>query len=189
MAVVDRPGYGASGAGQAAALAAQATRMLPVLEALGGGKPVCVMGHSYGGPVALWLAVHYPELVRAALLLHPVVDPNTMTFQWLRDTGKAVWPMLPGLLRVSTVEMNALPSDLAQLAQNAAQLRVPVRLVQGMRDWLAPPAHANFAEKHYPARFMTIERLPKGGHLTPFLQKPFVVDRLLGLLQTETAPR
>nr|WP_217354493.1 alpha/beta hydrolase [Ruegeria atlantica] len=35
-------------------------------------EPMDVIGHSFGGMLALWLAVEFPELVRSAVLIEPV---------------------------------------------------------------------------------------------------------------------
>lgn len=184
IAVVDRPGYGGSGAGTPEpTLAGQAARILPVLEAVGNGTPVVLLGHSYGGPVALQLAVHYPKLVRTAIVLHGVVDPNTVTFQWLRDFGRLFGKRVPALLRVSTAEMNALPKSLRALAADADKLRVPVRMIQGMRDFLAPKDHADFAQRTYPAAYLQVERHKRMGHLTPFTNRAFVTEVLLTALR------
>lgn len=189
LAAVDRPGYGQSTPGvPEPSLQRQAERLLPVVAHLAQAGRTWVLGHSYGGPVALWLAVHYPDLVAGATLLHPVVDPSTTTFQWLRNTGQVFWPVLPGLLKVSTIEMNALPSGLAAMAREAHRLQVPVDFVQGMRDFLAPPPHADFAERVYPAPYMAVERLPKGSHFTPFIQPTWVVDRVLAAAKANGTP-
>lgn len=43
-----------------------------LLEDLAGGRPVDVIGHSFGGTVALRLAVERPDLVRSLVLIEPV---------------------------------------------------------------------------------------------------------------------
>lgn len=183
MAAVDRLGFGLSQPGLAEPnLQRQAQALLPVLEALGKGQPVSLLGHSYGGAIVLWLALHYPALVRSAVLLHPLVSPEVVTFQWLRNAGSGLGRRVPAMLKVSTEEMNALPAWLARLADDAHRLERPVRMIQGMRDWLTPKGHADFAQRTYPASYFTVERHARLGHFTPFLNRDFVVEVLRNLL-------
>jgi len=71
--MADRPGHGYSGRPEASeTLEVQAAQMAGALKALAPGKPAVVVGHSYGGAVALRLALDYPELVKGLILLAPV---------------------------------------------------------------------------------------------------------------------
>lgn len=70
----DRPGHGWSDRLDAATPAAQAARIAEALAALDPG-PVTVLGHSWGGAVALALALDHPERVSALALVAPVALP------------------------------------------------------------------------------------------------------------------
>jgi pimeloyl-ACP methyl ester carboxylesterase/uncharacterized protein YjiS (DUF1127 family) len=75
----DLPGYGrspAAGAGEGG-LGVDAAPVTALIESLGG--PVHLVGHSYGGALALKIAATRPELVRSLCLIEPVV------FQLLRN--------------------------------------------------------------------------------------------------------
>lgn len=82
--MADRPGHGYSerfdGAEQ---LGLQARQMAGVLDALAPGERVVVVGHSFGGAVALRLALDRPELVSGLVLLAPV------THDW--GNGGTTW--------------------------------------------------------------------------------------------------
>jgi pimeloyl-ACP methyl ester carboxylesterase len=71
--MADRPGHGYSerfdGAQQ---LGAQARQMAGVLDALAPGEKAVIVGHSFGGAVALRLALDRPDLVSGLVLLAPV---------------------------------------------------------------------------------------------------------------------
>ncbi len=73
--MADRPGHGYSdrfdGAEQ---LGAQARQMAGVLDALAPGEKAVIVGHSFGGAVALRLALDRPELVSGLVLLAPVTN-------------------------------------------------------------------------------------------------------------------
>lgn len=86
----DMPGHGRSphwGAGSMHDLARDWG--VALLEEIGGGAPVDVFGHSFGGTVALRLAVERPDLVRSLTLFEPVMfvaaarDGDPAATEWL----------------------------------------------------------------------------------------------------------
>ncbi len=69
----DRPGHGHSERpGEAWRLGVQAGQMAGVLDTLAPAEQAVIVGHSYGGAVALRLALDRPDLVRGVVLLAPV---------------------------------------------------------------------------------------------------------------------
>ncbi|MEZ6000141.1 alpha/beta fold hydrolase [Hyphomonas sp.] len=71
--MADRPGHGHSRRPpRAETLAVQAAQMAGVLEKLVPEEQAIVVGHSFGGAVALRLALDRPELVKGLVLLAPV---------------------------------------------------------------------------------------------------------------------
>ncbi|MGB3624432.1 MAG: alpha/beta hydrolase [Henriciella sp.] len=71
--MADRPGHGYSERPEGSEqLAVQARQMAGVLQALAPGEKAVVVGHSYGGAVALRVALDYPDLVDGIVLLAPV---------------------------------------------------------------------------------------------------------------------
>lgn len=86
-------GYDAAGwpAGARTTLNAEAQRLLPTLAAAPGG--VHLIGHSYGGSVALQIALRWPGHVRSLTLYEPV------RFALLRDADAALWRSIVALGR------------------------------------------------------------------------------------------
>lgn len=73
LLIADRPGHGYSERpDRAHMLEIQAAQMAGVLEQRAGGEPAVIVGHSFGGAVALRLALDYPERVKGLVLLAPV---------------------------------------------------------------------------------------------------------------------
>lgn len=71
--MADRPGHGHSRRPPGAeALGVQAAQMAGVLDQVAPEEPAVVVGHSFGGAVALRLALDRPELVKGLVLLAPV---------------------------------------------------------------------------------------------------------------------
>ncbi len=82
--MADRPGYGYSERfGGAESLGQQAAQMAGVLDALAPGETAVIVGHSFGGAVALRLALDRPDLVKGLVLLAPV------THDW--GAGGTAW--------------------------------------------------------------------------------------------------
>ncbi|MCI4643235.1 MAG: alpha/beta hydrolase [Hyphomonadaceae bacterium] len=73
LILADRPGHGYSERpDKGAQLGVQARQMAGVLALEAGEEPAVVVGHSFGGAVALRLALDHPERVKALVLLAPV---------------------------------------------------------------------------------------------------------------------
>lgn len=71
--MADRPGHGYSTRPEDdEALGVQAAQMAGVLRAFAPGEKAVVVGHSYGGAVALRLALDFPDMVSGVVLLAPV---------------------------------------------------------------------------------------------------------------------
>lgn len=70
----DLPGHGRSADwdGTSDIQSLSTAMAVDLLEDLAGGRPVDVIGHSFGGTVALRLAVERPDLVRSLVLIEPV---------------------------------------------------------------------------------------------------------------------
>jgi pimeloyl-ACP methyl ester carboxylesterase len=66
---VDLPGHGDSDGPMPGTLAEMAGGVRDAVTELGGGRPAAVVAHSFGGLVALQLALEHPDLVHALVLI------------------------------------------------------------------------------------------------------------------------
>lgn len=73
---MDRPGW--DGRSRATDLAGNGAAAIARLDAAGVDRAV-VAGHSFGGAVAAWLAVHHPERVEALVLAAPAANSASLT--------------------------------------------------------------------------------------------------------------
>lgn len=143
------------------------------LDAGGVREPVMVVGHSFGGGVALQLAHDFPELVRGVVLCNAVGGPHRGSipeyrpmadrpiWEWGRDLGADLFALSAVTRVVPAVLGGALPNlvhnpramwrvahvarraDLLGQAAAVAARGVPLTIVWSDRDRLVP--HAAFA--------------------------------------------
>ncbi len=97
--MIDRPGHGYSGRpAHAERLGVQAAQISGAIDALVPGKKVIIVGHSFGGAVALRTALDNPDTVGGLVLLAPV------THDWGSDASSWYnrWAATPVLGQVFT---------------------------------------------------------------------------------------
>lgn len=183
---LDLPGFGASPP-PPAAWGAEAYAEL-VGDVLGDmGAPVVVLGHSFGGRVALHLAVQRPDAVRGLVLtgapmLHPLQRNArpALTYRVIRRLhtlrlisgdameaarqrfGSADYRAAQGVMREVLVRA-VNETDEAQLDA----VRCPVHLVWGGDDTAAPVEVAERAVSRLARGDLSVH--PGVGHLTPLL--------------------
>jgi pimeloyl-ACP methyl ester carboxylesterase len=183
---LDLPGFGASPPPPSPWGAAQYAEAIgPVLSAME--TPVVLLGHSFGGRVALHLAVQRPEAVHALVLtgapvLHPLgrkvkvapayalvrrlhrwgLVPESRMEAARQRYGSADYRAAQGVMR--QVHVRAVnETDEAQLDAVAC----PVQLIWGGDDTAAPPEVAERALSRLAHGDLVIH--PGVGHLTPTL--------------------
>jgi len=183
---LDLPGFGASPPPPAAwGAEAYAELVGRVLDEMG--SPVVVLGHSFGGRVALHLAIARPEVVHALVLtgvplLHPLGRRSHVALAY-RLTRR-----LHGLGLVSDAAMEASRQRFGSADYRAAQgmmrqvlvravnetyelqldaVGCPVHLVWGADDTVAPLEVAERAVTRLAQGDLTVH--PGVGHLTPLL--------------------
>lgn len=179
-----------------------------VAEAIAGFAPLIIVGHSFGGRVAVRLAARHPELVCGLLLTGvplvrlgaPAQPPLAFRLaRWanarglISDTrmdalrnarGSADYRAAQGVLRGILVRVvnESYDAELAALAAGT----VPLRFVWGEHDTAAPTDAGCIAAERAGASFRVV---PGAGHLLTGDLELAVREELLGLIAaTEGAP-
>jgi pimeloyl-ACP methyl ester carboxylesterase len=71
----DLRGHGESDPAERYLIEDFASDLLPLLDTLAGGRRAALVGHSMGGRVAVWIAVHHPQRVESVALLDTRLGP------------------------------------------------------------------------------------------------------------------
>jgi len=171
-----------------------------VADALSGMPPVILLGHSFGGRVAVRLAAKHPHLVRGIVLtgvpllrLRPAPKPS-FAYRTVRALakvglvskaaleaqkqrrGSADYRAASGVMRDILVKVIA-----EDYRDDLATITVPVRMVWGEHDTAAPADAGLAASKLIPsAKFRSV---PSAGHLLEGDLRTAVREELLALIE------
>ena len=187
LVAVDRPGYGGSGQGDVVPeLREQAKLLAPLLDDAGG--PVIVVGHSLGGPIAVRLAIDYPDKIRGVLLLAGSVDPELEAPRWYNRaaTWKLVQWIIPDELLWSNHELYEVQTQLRAMEPGWQRIRAPLIAIQGQTDQLVDPRTADYIDSQMKGLPHEVIRVPDQGHFLIW-KRPDIVEGALRKLIDETA--
>jgi pimeloyl-ACP methyl ester carboxylesterase len=129
----DRPGYGRSNDNE---LTGELNSQVELLASVVRSRrlPVILVGHSYGGAIALKTAVDFPEGIAGVVLIGAILDPaeaSPFLIQFPLDTA---WGLLPKPVRATNREIIHLAEGLEQLKSKLNRLKIPIVALQGTRD-------------------------------------------------------
>jgi pimeloyl-ACP methyl ester carboxylesterase/glycine cleavage system regulatory protein len=106
-----------------------ATWVSSFMSEVGIDEPALVIGHSFGGGVAIKLADNRPDLVRYLVLLNAIGGgAPRRPWEWLAGFGRELWPLHQGIETVQAMRADLVPNLIrnplglgraGRLAQNA----------------------------------------------------------------------
>jgi pimeloyl-ACP methyl ester carboxylesterase len=187
---VDRPGFGKSGHKQmVTSLKQQAVFLQPLLHSENGKEKAILVGHSLGAPIAARLAMDYPELVGAMVLVAPSLDPDLEKPRWynkLAASSLINWAV-PDELALANVEIMPLEQELRDMLPLWKTIKIPVVVIQGEKDSLVSPGNADFAQRVLNSSSKVI-RVPEAGHFVLWRQPQIIRKEILTLLDSTDLP-
>ena len=185
LITVDRPGFGFSNFGKAEpSLYKQAACLKPILERHKKQRPIILVGHSLGGPLIARMAMDYPELVDAIVMVAPSIDPAQEPNEWFRApfaTPFLKW-MLPRSIRASNDEIYKLKPELEEMLPLWSTIRAKTVVIQGKKDSLVPKENADFAAKmitNAPVKLILVDDMD---HFVPWSHPQIITKAVLDLL-------
>lgn len=190
MIAYDRPDYrGTMSSITVGNLKSQTAVARYVIEGTAG-RPCIAIGHSYGGPIALQLAIEYPGLVKGVILIGAAVDPGLEKIHLLQKA--AAHPLLewtlPKAFRLSNEELIQLGPDLIELRHRLPELTVPIVMIHGGEDRLVPVENCDYLldelRKAGLESLLTIDRHREWNHFIPWEHPSSVlkaIDTMAGM--------
>ncbi|MES1216521.1 MAG: alpha/beta hydrolase [Bacteroidota bacterium] len=184
MISIDRPGFGYSEFGNAKDLEEQSQLISPLLTLLKNNKPVYVIGHSLGGPMAIRLAADNPQSFSGIVLLAGSEDPaEEKPEKWRPVLYKTPLNFLiPGAMRPSNEELWYLKKDLVILKNEFSKITCPVYIVHGDKDDMVPVGNAAYAKQMLVnAKKVETTILPGANHFIPWQHYKEIKEVLMKL--------
>lgn len=191
LVAIDRPGWGESRLTDNKAepsFASQAALIKPLLEKLKRNKDnagTVLVGHSLGASIAPRIAMDYPELVDAMVLISGSLDPELGKPRWYNfaaSMGVVSWFIGPEMRRANR-EIMPLREELILMLPRWKEIKIPVTLIQGLKDELVYPENADFAERQLINADTRIIRLPEAGHFVPWEHRDRVTEAIADVLR------
>jgi pimeloyl-ACP methyl ester carboxylesterase len=168
---IDRPGFGYSEFGKAKNLKDQADIISPLIKQLSNGKPLYIIGHSLGGPLAVQLVADNPERFEGMILLAAAIDGSEEPAEKWRGFlyHTPFQYLLPGAFRPSNTEIWYLKKDLVALADEFKKITCKVWIIHGDKDSFVPVGNAAYAKKMLlNAKLVNVTILKDAPHFIPW---------------------
>ncbi len=199
---LDLPGHGRSGGSGCSTIPDYSALLVAFLDAIGWSSAT-VVGHSMGGAIAQWTALHYPSRVErlglvgtgAKLRVHPDIlngllapDP-TPTFYLI-----ARWAYRTNVsdeeVERSVAELRATPAsvtygdflacDRFDVRSQLGRIHQPTLVLTGQEDRLTPPRYAEYLAERIPGAVLRL--VPHAGHFVMLEQPDAVTEALTAFL-------
>jgi pimeloyl-ACP methyl ester carboxylesterase len=184
MISIDRAGYGnSSKGGTVTSIAQQALLLQPIIDKYSK-VPIIIIGRSYGGPIASYLAALNKVKVKALLLISNAADPQLEKFWWF---SKPVQSKIGKLLfrkpiDVSSDEKFAHQKELEKMTPLWKEIIQPTIILQGGKDFIIYPQNGKYTDSvlvNAPHQYIF---LPNNGHLISNEQPTLVKNCLFDLM-------
>jgi pimeloyl-ACP methyl ester carboxylesterase len=179
---VDRLGYGYSEYGTfEIALDIQSNAVQSVVNTACQHGDIYLVGHSYGGPVALKMAANNPDGYAGILLLAPAIDPENEKEVKIAGLGIHPWTswLMTPAWRVAAAEKLSHVSELEKLEPELEKINSPVCLIHGTKDSLVPYENVDFAKRKIDPGLLEVITLEGVDHFLPWTHYDLIVEEIL----------
>ena len=162
--------------------------LLMQVEAQSYGQPLFLVGRSYGGSLAAYIASRYPELVDGVFMAASAIDPELGKPRWY-NRAASTW-LVSRFLRAPLLKANdeiwGVSPALERLRPWWGKAAIPMIFLQGDEDELVDPRNFDFAQSVLPAADSTVIQLANQGHLLQIQRSELMADLSLELLERVT---
>jgi pimeloyl-ACP methyl ester carboxylesterase len=190
MISVDRPGYGYSDFGRSVTSIKEQAIIINDIIKKESDHPAILIGHSYGGPIAVKSAMLDPELIKSMILLAPAIDPEYEKIFKIAYFGKIPpfrW-ITPRSWKVAADEKLSHVKELQKMMNDWERLNTPIIHVHGNKDRLVPYANIEFSRKMIKDPLLHTISIEGEDHFLPWTQKQLIKEILLDQINSENIP-
>lgn len=179
---IDRLGYGYSDFGiSQTSIQQQGEAIQSIIEKSCLSQHVILVGHSYGGPIAVRMAMDNPTSYKSLLLLAPALDPENekvIKIARLANIKPTSW-ITPAALKVAADEKFSHSEELRKMIPLYKKIAIPVCHIHGTKDSLVPYENLDFSIKHFPKNIIEPVILDGEDHFLPWSQKELIVKKII----------
>lgn len=179
---IDRLGYGYSEFGNSqTSIQLQGEAIHSIIEKSCSTNNVILVGHSFGGPIAVRMAMDYPTSYKSLLLLAPALDPENekeIKIAYLAISKPTRW-ITPVALRVAADEKFAHSDELKKMLSSYGKIEIPVCHIHGNEDSLVPFKNMEFSKKHFNSNLLESIILDREDHFLPWSQKELIERKII----------
>jgi len=179
---VDRLGYGYSDYGSfEVSLDTQARAIHQIIQEACTNEYIIIVGHSYGGPIALQLAMQTHLQSASLILLAPAIDPDHEKEISLASLGIIPWTrwLITPAWQVASAEKINHVEELRKLESLLNQVSIPVCHIHGTRDSLVPYENLAYSIKKIKPELLECVTLEGVDHFLPWSHHDLVVEKIL----------
>lgn len=184
MIAIDRPGFGYSNFGNSENLFEQSRTIELFINRLKNNKNIYLIGHSYGGPEIVKMAIDKPNDYKQLVIIAGAIDPDAENPEKWRPffIAKPLRYLVPGALRPANDELWWLKNDLKVMKSSLSKIVADVVIIHGTKDRLVPYSNAAFISKEF-VNAKSIELLPieNADHFIPWTHYEIIRNKLLNL--------
>ncbi len=179
---IDRLGYGYSDFGNSqTSIQQQGEAIQSIIEKSCLSQQVILVGHSYGGPIAVRMAMDNPTSYKSLLLLAPALDPENekvIKIARLANIKPTSW-ITPAALKVAADEKFSHIEELKKMIPFYKKIEIPVCHIHGTKDSLVPYENLDFSIKHFQKNLIEPVILDGEDHFLPWTQKELIVKKII----------
>ena len=184
MVAIDRPGFGYSDFRKSKNLFEQTKIIEQFIDKVKNNKNSYLIGHSYGGPTIVKLAVNKPTAYKEIIILAGAIDPNAETPEVWRKyfMSNPLKLIVPGALLPANDELWWLKSDLKIMKPTLHKISTDVLIIHGSKDELVPYSNVAFMEREFiNAKSLEVVTIKNANHFIPWSHFEIIRNKLLNL--------
>lgn len=184
MVAIDRPGFGFSNFRKSKNLYEQTTIIEQFIDKIKNNKNIYLIGHSYGGPTIVKMAVNKPQAYKKLIILAGAIDPEAETPEIWRKyfMSNPLKLIVPGAMLPANDELWWLKTDLKNMKPTLKKITSDVLIIHGSNDELVPYSNVAFMERELiNAKSIEVITIKNGNHFIPWSHFEFIRNKLLTL--------